>query len=260
MVWLLLQLALGGLLAAAGFLLARRSRPIATAVCAGPLAMILVKAVAGHLPAAEAALFPWDWYPLVEPSWYLVPAMFLVGAGLPMAGRPAWRRDLLGIAAILILARTAVAGWITAKPPELNGTVNASGVCLQTAGYSCGAAAAASFLYYYGISTTEQEMADLCVTRAGGLGLAGTSDAGLVRGLRRKMNGRLSVQIARQSYEELSTPSLVPIELYPGLHHCILLWRVDPELVHIIDPRYGRATLSRAGFEAMWTGCAIWAE
>jgi predicted double-glycine peptidase len=133
-------------------------------------------------------------------------------------------------------------------------------VCLQTSSYSCGAAAAASFLYYYGIRSSEQEMAALCCTRSGGLGLAGTSDAGLLRGLRRKLDGRLSVQIARQRYEELSTPSLVPIQVYPGVCHCILLWRVDPELVHILDPRCGRVTMSRADFEGLWTGSAIWAE
>jgi hypothetical protein len=260
MVWLLAQLAVAALLAVAGFRVVRWSRPVGTAACAVPLALIVAKAVAGHIPAAEPSLFPWDWYPMVEPSWYLAPAMFLVGAGLGIAGPSSWRRGALAAGAVLILSRTAAAGWISTRPPELKGTVNASGVCLQTASYSCGAAAAASFLYYYGVPATEREMAELCCTRSGGLGLAGTSDAGLLRGLRRKLDGRLSVQIARQRYEELSTPSLVPIEVYPGLYHCILLWRVDPELVHIIDPRYGRATLSRSGFEEMWTGSAIWAE
>ena len=260
MMWLLLQLALGALLAAAGFLLARWSRALGTAACALLLLPILLKAVAGHIPAAEPTLFPWDWYPFVEPSWYLVPAMFLVGAGFQIAGRSTWRREALILGAVLLLARAGVAGWITGRPPELKGTVADSGVCLQTSGYSCAAAASASFLYYYGITTTEQEMAALCVTRRGGLGLAGTSDAGLVRGLRRKLEGRLSVQIARQRYEELSTPALVPIEVYPGVGHCILVWRVDPELVHILDPRCGRATMSRRDFERLWTGSAIWAE
>ncbi len=260
MVLLVVQLALAAALAAAGFSLIRWSRSIGTAAGAVALALILTKAVAGHIPAAEPTLFPWDWYPLVEPSWYLVPTMFLIGAGLEIAGRSPWRREALVAGAVLILARTAFAGWVTARPPELKGTVTDSGVCLQTSSYSCGAAAAASFLYYYGIRSSEQEMAALCCTRSGGLGLAGTSDAGLLRGLRRKLDGRLSVQIARQRYEELSTPSLVPIEVYPGLCHCIMLWRVDPDLVHVVDPRSGRVTMSRADFEALWTGSAIWAE
>jgi ABC-type bacteriocin/lantibiotic exporter with double-glycine peptidase domain len=143
---------------------------------------------------------------------------------------------------------------------EVRGTVTDSAVCLQTSGVSCGAAAAVSFLYYYGIRTTEQEMATLCLTRDGGRGLAGTSDAGLVRGLRKKLAGRLSVQIARQTYEELSTPALVPIEVYPGVGHCVLVWRADKDLVHLVDPRSGRTTMPRKDFQAMWTGSAIWAE
>ena len=66
--------------------------------------------------------------------------------------------------------------------------------------------------------------------------------------------------VVEQRYEELSTPALVPIEVYHGVGHCILVWRVDPELVHILDPRFGRATMSRAGFEQVWSGSAIWAE
>jgi predicted double-glycine peptidase len=260
MLLLLSQVAAGAGLAAAGFTLIRWSRPIGTASGALALGLILLKAVAGHIPAAEPTLFPWDWYPLVEPSWYLLPAMFLLGAGLEIAGRSPGRREALIAAAILILGRTARAAWVTTRPPELKGTVSDAGVCLQTSSYSCGAAAAASFLYYYGIRSTEQEMGTLCCTRSGGLGLAGTSDAGLIRGLRRKLDGRLSIQIARQRYEELSTPALVPIQVYPGVGHCILLWRVDPELVHVLDPRCGRVTMSRADFEELWTGTAIWAE
>lgn len=260
MTWIALQLAAGGLLMAAGIRMARWSRGWTAAAGGLLLSLIVLKAVVGHIPAAEPALFSWDWYPYVEPSWYLVPAMFLVGAGFEITRRAPGRRGVMLAAAGLLMARTTAAGWITMRSVEVRGTVADSAVCLQTSGVSCGAAAAASFLYYYGIRTTEQEMAALCVTRDGGRGLAGTSDAGLVRGLRKKLAGRLSVQIARQTYEELSTPALVPIEVYPGVGHCVLVWRADPELVHLLDPRCGRTTMSRAGFEKMWTGSAIWAE
>jgi predicted double-glycine peptidase len=52
----------------------------------------------------------------------------------------------------------------------------------------------------------------------------------------------------------------VPLEVWPGVGHCVLVWRVDPELVHLLDPRCGRTTLSRKTFEQMWMGSAIWAE
>jgi predicted double-glycine peptidase len=260
MIWILLQTAAAGLMAWAGWSM-RRSHPrLATAACALLLSLIVLKAVVGHIPAAEPTLFPWDWYPYVEPWWYLIPAMFLLGAGLQIVWPYRWKRDALLVGAGLLLARTGAAGWVTTRPHELQGTVTDAGVCLQTSGYSCGAAAATSFLYYYGVRVTEQEMAGLCVTRIGGPGLAGTSDAGLMRGLRQKLAGRYSIHIARTPYEEISTPALVPLEIMPGVGHCVLVWRVDTELVHLVDPRCGRMTLSRAAFLRQWAGSAIWAE
>jgi predicted double-glycine peptidase len=256
---LLLQVAAAALMAAAGAWAMRRSKPWATAAAALLLSLILLKAIVGHIPAAEPELFPWDWYPVVEPSWYLIPAMFLAGAGLQLMWRSTWKRPLLLACTALLLARTGAAGWVTARTPELEGTVNDAGVCLQSASYSCGAAAATSFVYYYGIRATEKEMAGLCLTRAGGPGLIGTSDAGLMRGLRRKLAGRYDIFIARTVYDDLPTPALVPLEVWPGVGHCVMVWRVDPELVHLVDPRCGRMTLSRSAFERMWTGSAIWA-
>ena len=84
---LLLQVVAAALMAAAGAWTMRRSRRIGTIAAALPLALILFKAVVGHIPALEASLFPWDWYPYVEPSWYLVPAMFLAGAPIQPGGQ-----------------------------------------------------------------------------------------------------------------------------------------------------------------------------
>lgn len=260
MMLVVLQLLAAALFAAAGAWAMRRSRPWATAAAAAFLSLILLKAIVGHVPALEPTVFPWDWYPLVEPSWYLLPAMFLAGAGLQLLWRSPWKRHLLLTASALLFARTGAAAWATLRTPELEGTVNDSGVCLQSASYSCGAAAATSFVYYYGVRATEKEMAELCLTRAGGPGLIGTSDAGVVRGLRRKLAGRYDIHIARTVYDDLPTPALVPLELWPGLGHCVMVWRVDPELVHLVDPRCGRMTLSRHVFERMWTGSAIWAS
>jgi len=259
MIWIVAPLAAAALLAAAGAWSARKSRGWTTAGSALMLSLILLKAVAGHIPAAEPTLFPWDWYPVVEPWWYLLPAMFLLGAGLQIVGRSPWKRPVLMAGAVVLLGRTAAAGWVTARPPVLQGTVQDSAVCLQTSAFSCGAAAATSFCYYYGIRVSEREMAERCITRDGGPGLAGTSDAGLMRGLRQKLSDRYTIHIARTVYDDIPTPALVPIEVWPGVGHCIMLWRVDPELVHILDPRCGRTTLSRKSFEQMWMGTAIWA-
>jgi len=260
MIWMILQVAAAALMAAGGAAAVRKSRGWATAACGLLLALIVLKAVVGHIPAAEPTLFPWDWYPYVEPWWYLIPAMFLMGAGIQVVWQSPWKRHAMLAGAGVLLARTGAAGWVTSRPSDLEGTVKDSAVCLQTSSYSCGAAAATSFCYYYGVKVTEREMAELCVTRMGGPGLAGTSDAGLMRGLRQKLSHRYDIHIARTVVDDLPTPALVAIEVWPGVGHCIVLWRVDPELVHILDPRCGWTTLSKKSFEQMWMGSAIWAS
>ena len=88
MIWIAAQIAAAAMMAAAGAWTVRKSRGWATAACGLLLALIILKAVVGHIPAAEATLFPWDWYPYVEPWWYLLPAMFLMGAGLQVVTFP----------------------------------------------------------------------------------------------------------------------------------------------------------------------------
>jgi hypothetical protein len=61
--------------------------------------------------------------------------------------------------------------WARPKPPMV------WPVCLQTTPYTCSAASSATILNCLGIKTTEQEMAELCLTRSG------TSWLGLYHGL-----------------------------------------------------------------------------
>ena len=64
-------------------------------------------------------------------------------------------------------------------------------VCLQTSNQTCTAACAATLLRLHGIDTSEQEMAELCLTNH-----SGTSWQGLYRGLTLKTKGtRFQVQV-----------------------------------------------------------------
>src|SRR5262245_58766618 len=100
------------------------------------LALVLFKFAAGHLPATEARLLPWDWYPFVASWWYLVPTMFLFGAGLWAARASLVKRDLLLVLAGLLLVRTGIAGWQSRSDhAALTGEINERGVCPQTSSY-----------------------------------------------------------------------------------------------------------------------------
>lgn len=240
-----------------GALAASRSLKFATALSVPMLALVLLKFAAGHVPAAEARLLPWDWYPFVAAWGYLVPAMFLAGAGTWAARGSLVKRDAILVLAGLLLVRTGATAWESRNDhAELKGRVDKQGVCEQTSGYSCGPAAAASLLHLHGVEATEREMALLCATRAG---LGGTSECGLMRGLRRKLPGR-TVRITTCSYRGLPCPCLVSLRLNFLASHAVVVTRADAVQVWMIDPANGATTMTRGEFEKEWTGSAIAVE
>lgn len=240
-----------------GALAASRSMKFATALGMPLLGLVLLKLGAARIPAAEARLLPWDWYPFVAAWWYLVPTMFLFGAGLWAARTSPPRRDLLLVLAGLLLVRTGVVAWESRDDhARLDGRVNERGVCLQTTGYSCAPAAAASFLHLHGVRASEREMAVLSATRAG---LGGTSECGVMRGLRRKLPGR-RVRIVTCGTGEIPCPALVSLRLNLLVNHCVVVEGMTPADVRLIDPASGRTVMAREAFEREWTGSAIFVE
>lgn len=260
MTWIAIQLAGATISTAAGVYAARRSRGIATVVVGSMLLIILVKNTLSLIPIGEPRFMPWDWYPLVERWWYFFPAMVIFGVGVSLYRGSLWKRDGLLVAAGVLIIHCAALGWIMSHPSDLMGTVGKDGICLQTSGYSCSAASAAMLLHQHGVAATEREMAELSVTSNGGLGGGGTTESGLMRGLRIKLNGSKNVRIACPRYDQLITPSIVGIRLSPRLSHSILVVRVTPTEVKIIDPLYGRGTLQRMVFERDWLGSAVWID
>ena len=80
--------------------------------------------------------------------------------------------------------RLLAATWpLLGRTPACSERWDELGTCLQTTDYTCSPACAATLLKKYGIAATEQEMAELCLTRRG------TSWQGLYRGLKLKTAG-----------------------------------------------------------------------
>jgi hypothetical protein len=260
MIWLAVQALGTALMIGAGILAFRRSQRAGTAFVAAMLALILLKVFVVRTPAAEPRLFPWDWYPFVEPWWFLFPAMGIFGVGITLVRRSVWKRDVLLVGAGYLLLHCGVTAALLSRPKDLTGVVNQEGICLQSTGYSCAPAAAAMILHRYGVEATENEMAQLCVTRGGGTRMSGTSDAGILRGLRLKLRDRGTPVITTPEYDRIPVPCLVPIQLTPTLGHCILVARVEPDRVLVIDPVYGRGTIPRVQFERAWQKSAIHVE
>jgi predicted double-glycine peptidase len=260
MTWLAVQLLGSAAMTTGGVLSFRRSLRLATGLTAAMLALILLKLGAAYAPAGEPRLFPWDWYPFVESWWYLFPAMFIFGVGIPLVWKTVWKRDALLIAAGVLVLFCGTIAVLMERPHELTGTVNAKGICHQTSGYSCSAASAVMLLDRHGIASTEKEMAELCVTRAGNSRVSGTTDSGLMRGLRLKLGGRGTPRITLPAYEQIPTPCLVAIQLNPQLSHSIMVSAVEPHQVRVVDPLYGNGTIPRDQFERTWKKSAIHLE
>jgi hypothetical protein len=257
MIWLPVQLLGSALMAAAGAAALRRSQPLATALVGAMLSLLLLKAGAVQIPAAEPRLFPWNWYPLVEFWWYLFPAMFILGAAVMLVRRSLVKRDALLVLGGFLLVYCGIAAFLSGVPHELSGVVDDKGVCHQTSGYSCAAASAVMLLHRHGVSATEQEMAELCATRPGSTAISGTSDSGIMRGLRLKLQGRAVPVISTPGYEEIPVPSLVAIRIHERLCHCILVRAVEPDQVRVVDPLYGGGSIPREQFERTWLKSAI---
>ena len=97
-------------------------------------------------------------------------------------------------------------------------------------------------------------MARLCATRPG---FGGTSECGLMRGLRLKLGNDGLPWIRRCSYEELTAPSLVTLRHTWMVGHCTMVAGVFPDRVELIDSQSGRCWLPRDRFERAWTGSAV---
>jgi hypothetical protein len=176
-------------------------------LAAGSAALLVVAiAIARHLPrvgidllavAAVAGLLVYIryvWYHPALAEWLPFSNLIVVGNWLPLfsaiiaglvwqrtAAAPA-RRPLL-VFGLAFCGLFAAIFPLLGHAPECDNRWDDLDTCLQTSSRTCSAACAATLLKRHGIQATEQEMAELCLTRQG------TSWQGLYRGLKLKTAG-----------------------------------------------------------------------
>ena len=244
----------------AGLVIRRGERRLCLAACAAALALCLFKGALVRRPDLETRLFPWPDYVLFS-GWNGPLAMLALGA---MAGLVRRRRDW----AYIVLAGAVTVAYFG---DYLYWVASASGLnlsprcrerrCLQTTGYTCGPAAAATMLRLANIVTDEREMAGLCLTREG----RGTLDLGLYRGLNLKLhqaNADVAVRLVRLTYEDLlhvPTPCLLRVRF--GFDHTVVVLGTVGEELEVFDPAapsherpWDRSMLLEA---AGWSGYAF---
>lgn len=185
---------------------------------------------------------------IVIGNWFPFVASLLGGLSSAQSSLPLWRRGLTVIG--LQLAGVFVVLWPLMGTAPQCGHAWSDGICLQTTNETCSAAAAATLLQMHGIDSTEQEMADLCLTRRG------TNWMGLYRGLKKKTAGTTwDVEVFTVSADQLRSldgPSILSVgisqedqasSLYqtdlgwtPGVRHSVVLLGFVTDLVDIGEP------------------------
>jgi hypothetical protein len=144
-------------------------------------------------------------------------------------------------------------------------------VCLQTTKHTCSAAAAATALRCIGVTTSEAEMARLCLTRQG------TSWMGLYRGLSQKRAPACQIEVFDMaSLETLRlvtphAPAILTVKLprdvpagweyrqengwLPGISHSVVCFGPDDgDHWWIADPANGRERWSTSDLLLLWQG------
>jgi hypothetical protein len=160
-------------------------------------------------------------------------------------------RQLATVGALFSASAFATAYPLLGTTPECGYRWDNLGTCLQTTEQTCSPAAAAMLLSRHGIPATEQELAELCLTRRG------TTWQGLYRGLKLKTQGTAwDVEVCRCEVDELQrlcgTPALLSVGLdrgssrdtdyerelgwIPGVSHSVVLERYQRDLAVIADP------------------------
>ena len=205
---------------------------------------------------------------IVLGNWFPLASGLLGGLASTQSMLPAWRRGLM-VAILQMVAMVVVLFPLSGSAPQC-GNLWRDGVCLQTTRSTCSAASAATLLELHGIHATEQEMAELCLTRRG------TNWMGLYRGLKKKTAGTdWDVEVFTGTADDLrllNTPAILSVGLAqdsqadsiyqtelgwrPGMRHSVVLFGFVTDLVDIGEPTpdAGRERWTGSDLQAVYLG------
>ncbi len=193
-----------------------------------------------YQPVLAARLLPVSLFASLDPWISIAFALAFFGSAIPQVEQLRTRRAVWGMAAFLF-ALSLWGAWRSAAMSAggLTGVPDAErGLCRQTSGFSCGAAASSTWLAQLGIHATEAEMASRCATNV----LTGTGELGVLKGLGEKLAGtNREVELRRveaESLDEVPLPALAIVEHSAFLDHWVVLLACENGLVTVADPLF----------------------
>jgi hypothetical protein len=246
---------------AGGVFLGRRGGRKASIVCGAAVAVVLLRMAGRFYPQFEFQWLNNDGYSFLRPWWAFLPGMLVFGIAVFQV-RNRWVRVAAeGVAGfVLLFFCLSMYATATLDLNQFAGTVNDRGNCLQTSAFSCGAAAAATFLHHHGIAATEREMVRLCGTNH----LTGTDEFAAARGIRKKSAGRLGrIRLEKGGPDRLSAerlPAMATVRRSFRADHWVVVTGRTGNRLHIADPNHGVGEESVETFRKRWRGVLLYAE
>jgi hypothetical protein len=266
---LLLVVAFAAMSWSIGAVIGRRaSKRMGTATIIGVLVASGIYAVYLRDSILLAKILPFSNL-IVIGNWLPLAAAFIAGLAWRMIPGGILRR---GWPVVILLAAGAFASFqpLLGRPPQCWNRWDEDGICRQTEEKSCSAACAATILKVHDIPATEQEMAELCLTRSG------TMWQGIYRGLKLKTQGtQYDVEVFSGSIDDLRqmTPGALIVAaglerggnvdpIYheqwgwkPGVLHTVLLFEfVENDRVEMADPDVGREQWTVEDLRVLYRG------
>lgn len=226
------------------------------------------------------------WYDVRLARWLPFACLIVVGNWLPlfaaMLAAIAWQssahsrpRQIILTGTLILTGSYALVSPLLGSAPECDDRWDKLGTCIQTTNLTCSPACAATLLQAHGIRATEQEMAELCLTRHG------TSWQGLYRGLKLKTAGTpwdveivacrtgdlrrladrpLILSVGLESGLPADTDFTREFGWVPGVNHSVVLTGFTSNgLAVIADPslEMSREQWDGPTLQVLWRGYAI---
>jgi peptidase C39-like protein len=232
---------------------------IVSILCVLPIA---VKGIFVFFPVVEVYLMPASLYHYIDRTF---PFLFLL-IFLSVISTIAKKREKRLIYLLMIIFSIYTVNmttWRFTTPAcySFDGKIK-DGVCIQTSGYTCGAASMVTFLKNMNTDATEGEMARF----SGTIPFKGVSNFQTAAGMNRKFKKEaLPYKMVLKTYTndelmEIQTPFLVTIKHAFFCDHMVCVLYIEENEVILGDPLTGKRSISTKEFLSLWKNVVIEAK
>ena len=256
--WFVSIASISSLAWAGGYYLGKHSVAVARTSLLCGLMLMLVWCWLHYHPAVAVNIIPLSILTKIEGVGSVPIFMLLLGLAWSRAKLPRQKRVISW--AIMFGGVFFINGalWMLQSTPEQSfATTVEGGVVKQSQEYSCVPAACAQALDLLGIPTSEQQMANLTLTRPG----TGSTILRALDGLTKRLeNTHYTVELLEVTPEELRQlpyPIVTPLRYEPARLHMVTITGAGKSSVTVADPIEGNLSITWATLEEVFGGAGV---